>query len=469
MDIKDVLERIAKPARSNKGGFYELDKLEEIEKLLQEQGSEFHIVKKTNHTWLFGKKEPEEGENALLVSTHADIVSSIKTPSSHLDEETRYFKGTYDNLGTNGVCASLMVNADLPSNVYFAFNSEEETGKCLGARDALSYLKGEVKKEPIVLALDVTDEGYESNRLFTVEGLHGVNEFSRRKMLEVFMNTEGEAQSFEVLRLKKKDDNSFLPESYRNEELTIFDESVFYAHQNCNSCSVCVPGDGEMHNDSGFYIKEPVMRGYEVSLLANIYAFTGYNLAMIEELKAKKDRYVEEAKGIEEVDLRPKYSYYSPPSFSYEGGGGIGAYDYRSFREKYGALYESPEEGLDEDEWSEEYYRYCSAIEEAYEFSEAYAAEEFDLFYQDITETFGLGYSDELECELRSIFDEVKELQGLYEDEDYEDEYSVPDWDALVYNRSLAKGYLRGDDEESYYEEEDNEDEFVNNYDIDME
>lgn len=456
MDIKDVLERIAKPARSNKDGFYEIDKLQEIENLLNEQNSDFHLIEKTNHTWIFGKREPIEGENVLMVSTHADIVSSIKNPSSSLDEEKKYFKGTYDNLGTNGACASLMVNEDLPDNVYFAFNSDEETGRCLGANDALAYIKGKVKKEPIILALDVTDEGYENNRLFTVEGLHGVNEFSRRKMLEVFMSTEGENQSFEVVRLKKKDDNSFLPESYQNKELTVYDESVFYANHNCNSCSLCVPGDGEMHGDSGFYIKEPVMRGYEISLLTNIYAFTSYNLEKMEELKNKKDTYVEEAKNIEEIDLRPKYTYAS--SYTGGGNGGIGSYDYRSFRERYGNNYESPEERYGEgEEWTDEYFRYESAIEEAYEMSEDYGVEDFDIFYQDITEMYGLECSESLEAELKSIFDEIKELQSLYEDEMYDDEDREQDWETAVYNRSFSKGYFRDDDEE------------VNDYDIDME
>lgn len=456
MDIKDVLEKIAKPARSNKDGFYETDKLQEIENLLNEQGSEFHLIEKTNHTWIFGKKEPSEGENVLMVSTHADIVSSIKNPSSALDEEKKYFKGTYDNLGTNGACASLMINEDLPDNVYFAFNSDEETGRCLGANDALIYIKDKVKKEPIILALDVTDEGYENNRLFTVEGLHGVNEFSRRKMLEIFMSTEGNSQSFEVVRLRKKDDNSFLPESYQSEELTVYDESVFYANHNCNSCSLCIPGDGEMHGDSGFYIKEPVMRGYEVSLLTNIYAFTNYNLDKINELKAKKDAYVEEAKGIEEIDLRPKYTYVS--SYTGGGNGGIGSYDYRGFRERYGNGYESPEERYGEgEEWTDEYFRYESAIEEAYEMSEDYGVEDFDIFYQDITEMYGLECSESLEAELKSIFDEIKELQSLYEDEMYDDEDKEQDWETAVYNRSFSKGYFRDDDEE------------VNNYDIDME
>lgn len=454
MDIKEVLEKIAKPARSNKNGFYEIQKLEAIEQLLEEQESDFHLIEKTNNTWIFGKKEPIEGENVVVVSTHADIVNNIKTPSSSLDEEKKYFKGTYDNLGTNGVCASLMINEDLPNNVYFAFNAEEETGRCLGAMDTLSYIKEQVKKEPIILALDVTDEGYENNRLFTIEGLHGVNEFSRRKMLEIFMSTEGENQSFEVVRLKKKDDNSFLPESYQNEELTVFDESVFYANHNCNSCSLCVPGDGEMHSDSGFYIKEPVMRGYEVSLLASIYAFTNYNLEKIEELKSKKDTYVEEAKSIEEIDLRPKFTYAS--SYVGSGNGGIGSYDYRSFRRQYGDDYESPEERYGEDgEWSDESFRYESAIQDAYELSEDYGLEDFDIFYQDILENYGLEQSDALESELKSIFDEIKELQSLYEEEMYNEEET--DWDTLVYNRSLAKGYFRDDDEESNY------------YDIDME
>ena len=438
MDIKDVLEKVAKEARSNKHGFKTTDKLEAIEELLRETNSDFHIVHKTPHTWIFGKKEPEVGENALLVSTHADIVNSIKNPYSTLDEETKYFKGTYDNLGTNGVCASLMVNEELPDNVYFAFNDEEETGRCLGAGDALWYINKKTKREPIVLALDVTDEGYENNRLFTVEGLHGVNEFSRKKMLEIFMNTEGEEQSFEVVKLKKHDDNSFLPESYQNKTLTIFDESVFYARNNCNSCSLCLPGEGEMHGDEGFYVKEGVMRGYEIALLLNIYAFTKTYPNRIEELKVKKDEFVRKAKETEFRKEEPiRYFSYEgtssgisrPYTSNYQSSFEEGIRLSREYREKLYDDYldmESYNEsfGLYDEDEDYENFIFMQAIDDAYELAQGYAEDELEVYIQDIVAMYGIENNEKNREAFEQIFEDVQAMKRDYNEED-ENLYNV--------------------------------------------
>lgn len=286
---------VSKAARSNEHGFQVTDKLEEVERILQEAESPYYVVRKSEQSWIFGRRRMEEGQSVTVVSTHADIVDEIKRPYSSLDTDRDYYRGTYDNGGTNAVCAHLMATEELPENVYFAFTAEEETGSCTGAEDVLSFVRGITGREPIVLALDVTDEGYEDNRLFTVEGLHGVNEMSRCKMLEVFLGTEGERQSFEVVRLREEDDNSFLPEKYRSRNLTVFDESVFYANSGCNSCSLCLPGTGEMHGDEGFQVKRAVMEGYEASLLAIILAFGGGQPERIEALKARKDALVKKA------------------------------------------------------------------------------------------------------------------------------------------------------------------------------
>lgn len=316
MEIKEILERIALPARSGKKGFKVTDKLEAVEALLSEENSPYYLVHKSSQAWIFGKKTPVLNTDCFLVSTHSDIVDGIKNPHSEYIENEKYFKGTYDNLGTNAACVNLMLNENLPDNVYFAFTADEETGRCNGADYALKYMKLASNREPMIFALDVTDEGYDNNRLFTIEGLHGKNEGIRRKMLEIFMETEGEEQSFEVVRLKKKDDNSFLPESYQAKNTTVYDESVFYANKNCNSCSICLPTDGSMHSDSGLYVKEAVMKGYSLALAAGILSFTTQDRTRIDEIKAEKDALVKQAK---ETVFHKFYNSYSPSFYGYGG------------------------------------------------------------------------------------------------------------------------------------------------------
>ena len=307
MELKEILEKIALPARSKKTGFYETEKLEAIKTLLEEEGSPFHLIFQNEHTWIFGKKEPEQKKFSILVSSHADIVNGITKPFSEFDEEKKYFKGTYDNMGTNGACVALMLNEDVPDNVYFAFNDEEETGRCLGAGEALKYVGLTSQRKPFCIALDVTDEGYDNDRLFTLEGMNSTSAAIRERVLKLMLAADGEKQSFEVVKMKKDDNVSYLPKSYVSDELTVFDESVFYAEQNCNSFSFDLPTEGSMHSDSGLYVKEAVFKGYVKSLLQTIYVLDAVYPDRQEAIKKEKDELIQEA--IDTPFRKTSYSY----------------------------------------------------------------------------------------------------------------------------------------------------------------
>lgn len=306
MDIKEILEKIAYPARSNKDGFYVTEKLDAIASVLYEENSPFQLVEKTEHAWIFGQKEPEPGMSPILISSHADIVTFIKSPFSKMVDDDTFFHGTYDNLGTNAAAVAMMLNHPMPEGTFFAFTSEEETGKCLGADYALSYIRMKTGCDPLCIALDVTDEGYDTNRLCTMEGFHAKTEEIRQHILLKMLSGEGNEQSFEVVKLHGKDDVSCLPKEYVAKGTTVFDESIFYAHKNCNSFSLCLPSDGEMHSDSGLYVKAPVMRGYELCLAQCIYLLTNTNRQLVDKIKQKKDDLVNQAKTIHR---KVKYTY----------------------------------------------------------------------------------------------------------------------------------------------------------------
>ncbi len=402
-DIKDILERIALPARSkSKKGFYNTEKLDEITKLLEEAGSPFKLIKKTDYAYIFGQQDVVYDKMALLVSSHADIVRDIKAPYSKLIEDKQYFKGTYDNLGTNGAAVYAMINYDLPKNAYFAFTADEETGNCRGAEYALAYMQNKTGHDPFVIALDVTDEGYRHNRLFTVEGLHGKTEGYRRGLAKAILETEGNEQSHEYVRLTKEDNNSFLPPDYRSSNLTMYDESVFYASEDLNSFSMCLPGTGEMHDDSGFYIKEPVMRGYADSLVSIICKLTLTRKETIDAIKEKKDSYVIEARNVKPYSLSPSYESYSPSSYylgmqSDEIEGQMDISDFIDISEQM----EAGEESSPYDELYE-------MVDELMSYN-IYDEDEFDRFYKDLQDWYGLEPTDALEAFLKEVFNRYNE------------------------------------------------------------
>lgn len=387
MEIKEVLEKIALPARSNKNGFYETEKLEAIKTLLEEEGSPFHLIYQNEHTWIFGKNPPERNKFSILVSSHADIVNGITKPFSEFNEETKYFKGTYDNLGTNGACVALMLNEEIPDNVFFAFNDEEETGRCFGAGEALKYVCQTSFRQPFVIALDVTDEGYDNDRLFTLEGMHSHSAATRERVLRAMLSGEGEKQSFEVVRMDSDDNCSMLPDGYVAKGLTVFDESVYYARQNCNSFSFDLPTEGSMHSDSGLYVKEAVMKGYVKSLLQTIYVLDAQYPDRVEELKKEKDDLIGEAKNT--PFRKPAYSYSSSYGGSYGSSYQMGYSDY--YGSSYGGYgkwsylhdYDDEDYSDDEEDLSPEMLIKRNKLE-----AEAESYEDFDAFMDYATEEF---------------------------------------------------------------------------------
>ena len=418
MEIKDILERIALPARSNKHGFTNIEKLEAINNLIEESDSPFHLVRKTPNAWIYGQRPVSTNDNAVLITSHADIVDNMTEPSSTLIEEGEnkgHFKGTYDNLGTNGVCVSLMINHDMPQNVYFSFTAEEESGRNTGARDSLEYIRGTSGRQPICMALDVTYEGYDENVLFTLEGAHGLTEKLRQEFIKEALKTEGEKRAFQVVPLKSKHDNSFLPKLYIVKDTSDPDESIFFAKANCNSCSICLPGDGVMHGNSGFYIKEPVMKGYEVSLAALIYQYTQTFPDKLEEIKDLKDKYVKKAKEIKEREA-PKTTYSSSVLTGYSSSSDI-------------------RNGMTEEEWEdyvsfnasfnvhdEEYDTYETYMRDlADEMAYNYSPNEFDEYYEETIREFGLEGDEDIKEWLAGIFADVQNAIEESKDYDYDD------------------------------------------------
>lgn len=315
--LDTVLNTIALPNRSNKNGFYEKARLDAIENVLKD--SPYKKIAATNHMVLYGRapitmeqySNVDLQEAPILISSHSDIVPAITKVSSKL--ENHVYHGTYDNLGTNAAAVMLMLEESLPDNVYFAFTDEEETGQCFGARDASMYIEKASGYSPFCIALDVTDEGFDNNRLITLEGLTTSNE-NRKYIADCFLSTEGQYQSCDVVRAKRKD-ITFFPDEYMTASTTVFDESAWYANHGRDTLSFCLPSDGYMHGNSGLDVKESVFEGYILSIASFIYAYTQTHSQLIEAYKIAKDYLIAEA--FRTVIPKKTYSSYNYMSEAY--------------------------------------------------------------------------------------------------------------------------------------------------------
>lgn len=310
--LDDVLEHITLPARSNKKGFYDRTKLDAIKRYVVEN-SNFKPVYENEYCLIFGKKMPRSDEN-ILISSHSDIVNAITNVNSSY--KNGFYHGTYDNLGTNAAAVFIMCmnENNLPDNVFFAFTAEEETGRCLGAKSAYQFMERNSKYPTLYVSLDVTDEGYDDNKLCSIEGLHANNDI-KSKIADSMMITEGEEQSFCVIKANHKDSSPF-NKDYIDGDYTVFDEGVYYGQTlNQNALSFCLPTDGSMHSNTGLDVKDSIFTGYILSLDTFIHQYTNTKNYEIEDIKDYKDYLVNKAKETKKVyafanlNYRPDFNY----------------------------------------------------------------------------------------------------------------------------------------------------------------
>lgn len=316
--LDDVLDNITLPARSNKDGFYDRTKINAIKDYVCEHSS-FKTVYENEHCVIFGKRMPKNTEN-ILISSHSDIVKGITEVSSKYKDG--FYHGTYDNLGTNAAAVSIMcMDNNLPENIFFAFTSDEETGRCLGAKSAYKFMERNSKYPTLYVSLDVTDEGYDDNKLCSIEGLHADND-TKSKIADSMMITEGEEQSFCAIKANHKDSSPF-NKDYIDGNYTVFDEGVYYGQTlNQNALSFCLPTDGSMHSNTGLDIKDSIFTGYILSLDTFIHEYTNTKNFEIEDVKDYKDYLVNKAK-----ETKKTYAFANPnyrPNFNYT----LDNYDY---------------------------------------------------------------------------------------------------------------------------------------------
>lgn len=383
--LNHVLDVIGdKPARSNRTGFYMTDKLDAIKSMLETEDTPYQVLYESPHCLLCGKAMPERGSKPVLVSSHSDIVKSIKEPYSTLNNG--FYHGTYDNMGTNAASVALMLKNELSDNVFFAFTDEEETGRCFGATEAVKWLTGFTGTHPFCVALDVTDEGYYENCLCSIEGLSASTKVAKN-IRNAMLLTEAGQKTFCVAKKESKDISPFAKE-YISCNYTVFDESAHYAKLKCDTISFCVPTNGSMHSDSGLYIKEPVFLGYCLSLESFLHGYCKDDISF-DKYTLAKEMLIDEAATIKRDYVKP-FSGYGMGSFIYD--------------------HDDDEEEEEESEIISDYF-YDSVVEMA----AGYSPSEKDCFLSDVNYSYGTLVPQSVASQ---IFDEVC---GIEEDYTYED------------------------------------------------
>ena len=224
----DILQAVTVDCKDNGERFTVTDRVMAIEQILEQ--TDYKLIGRQPLALLYSKREVREGDRALLISSHIDCVY----PRCFCTDEGDCLRGTFDNSFTNAALLLNMVQDRLPDNVVVAFTGNEESDS-KGAVQAVVALGQMGCEVAAALVLDVTNEGWESSALFTIENDLGIDILTGYNIISSLEQYGG--------RFAFK--HNALP-----------DESWDYADYGIPSLTLCVPVGGELHGDAGVLLRK---------------------------------------------------------------------------------------------------------------------------------------------------------------------------------------------------------------------
>ena len=240
----DILKSVTVDCKDNGEAFTVTDRVAVIESLLE--NSAYKLVAREPLALLYAKRELREGDRVQLVSSHIDCLYT----ECFCKEDGDSLRGTFDNSFTNAALLWNMINDSLPDNAVVAFTGNEESDSqgAVQAVVALGRLGCEVSA---ALVLDVTNEGWQSGALFTLENDLGIDLLT----------------GYNIISSLEPYDGKF---AFKHNALP--DESWDYAEYGIPSLTLCVPVDGELHSDAGVLLRKASAQVYcdVLSLLAHL-------------------------------------------------------------------------------------------------------------------------------------------------------------------------------------------------------
>lgn len=312
MNKFEILNKIALVQRDNGTNFTVNDKLNAIREILRSTG--YNEVYAGNLTSVWSKLSEEEIKALpmpCLLTSHIDNVKSIKHPFVSIEESEggRIMRGTFDNMATNAALVDIMVNKNVPDNVFFCFDGDEETGNCKGLKEAVEWIKEHCDNEiGFAIATDVTSEGFDEKNHISIENMSGSGTFQNNFCLDFLKMKKNfclAPHPSETWRLP-----DCMEDYYEKGHEGWCDEGYVIRDLHLNGMSLCLPTKGPMHSDSGCIAWPEVFSHY-----VNDLCDTTKMLALMD-----KERIL----GTDERYEKSRSTYYGNSSYGY--GGGYGGY-----------------------------------------------------------------------------------------------------------------------------------------------
>ena len=227
-DFFDILQTVTVDCKDNGECFTVTDRVAAVERILEK--TDYKLISRQPLALLYAKRPVCEGDRVLLISSHIDCVYSRCFSA----DEGDCLRGTFDNSFTNAALLWNMLHDRLPDNVVIAFTGNEESDSQGAVQTvvALGQMGCEVAS---ALVLDVTNEGWESGALFTLENDLGIDILT----------------GYNIISSLEEYDGRF---AFKHNALP--DESWDYADYGIPSLTLCVPVGGELHGDAGVLLRK---------------------------------------------------------------------------------------------------------------------------------------------------------------------------------------------------------------------
>lgn len=227
-DFVKLLKAVTVDCKDNGKDFVVFDRLAVIEDMLA--GSAYLLVAREPLALLFAKSELCNGDNVVLVSSHVDCVYT----SCFCRDAGDLLHGTFDNSFGNAAVLWCMLNDTLPDGVVVAFTGDEENDSH-GAVQALCALGKLGCNVSFALVQDVTNVGWESGALFTVENDLGIDLLTAYSLVSALEQYSGKF-------------------AYKHDAEP--DESWDYAEHGVPSFTLCAPVKGDLHAEDGVLLRK---------------------------------------------------------------------------------------------------------------------------------------------------------------------------------------------------------------------
>lgn len=254
----EILENLSVINRDNGVIFTNTNRLDNISKILE--NSSYKKINTMGLFHLYAKKSVRDLDDVVLISSHVDCEDCItKCFTSEVND--KLLKGTYDNSITNAVVVYLMIKGLLPDNVIVSFTGDEEVSS-IGARQTVHFIDDNDLDVSAAVVLDVTDVGWKSELDLTLENAF-LEPYQERKIVNAVKSVSDKWVFVpgEIGEIPYCVDKKHL--MLKNNEQ---DESIDYNEQEIDCFSFCIPSDGEMHDNSGIYVRKRSLELYVKAL-----------------------------------------------------------------------------------------------------------------------------------------------------------------------------------------------------------